>query len=419
MSRIIPILKVNTNFTPYKFYTDFLEDVANCYKSDTSDISLKLFEQGDDIIYNIFYRIDPIAIPLLLSLAEQLSKFHKKPLTLNLYNNRATIDVLEFLFRCDFFQIAGQDDNHNFPIGRNILKFDKAYLGAFKGKTIKSDHKVRGYSLADDGLHEILNEFDTDEKKRDFLISHYTYKVNEHFEQLLFENRFTKDLVNIYINILSELITNAVLHSQSNAFALMFVDSFKTKFSISDNGVGFATSMKLKSPVFFYQADSLKIILSEKFSIPNIPKLILDNLFTIFETLYYSSLKDRRGLFDLMLTAVLHSKGYFRIHNENSQVIISNRMMDGLILLEKSRNKIYNLHNLYSLKKITEEIWISEMKTEAEKMKNLFISFCEKAFSKYSNDIKYSSIRFFKVKFRGVHVEVEIPNKFSDDNFNN
>jgi hypothetical protein len=28
----------------------------------------------------------------------------------------------------------------------------------------------------------------------------------------------------------------------------------------------------------------------------------------------------------------------------------------------------------------------------------------------YSEEIQYSSVRFFNVKFRGVHIEVEIPN---------
>lgn len=419
MASVITIIKSNINLTPYKFYTEFLEDVASCYRTDHAEITLKLFENGDDDIYNSSYRIDPIVIPLLLSLVEQLSKFHRKPLLLYLYNNRATIDVLEFLYQSDFFRIAGVDDQHTFPVGQNILNFNKAYLGAFKGKSIRNEHKVRAYSLDDDGLRSTLDNYQTDEDKRDFLISHYTYKVREHFQDLLFGNDFTKDLVNTYVDILSELITNAVQHSQSNAFALMFVDRYKSKFSISDNGIGFEGSMKLKKPISIYETNSLKAILLKRISIENIPKSILDNLFTIFETLYYSSLKDRHGLFDLMLTSVLYSSGYFRIHNENSQIIISNRMMDELKRLELKRRAILNTHNLYNLNEISEGNWKNALEKQAREIKGEFFYFCKTAFAKYSSDIKYSSIRFYKVKFRGVHIEVEIPNTLNDDNFNN
>ncbi|RZK22274.1 MAG: hypothetical protein EOO43_09795 [Flavobacterium sp.] len=140
MAESISILKSNINFTPYRYYTEFLEDVANCYRSGYNELTLKLFENGDSEIYDASYRIDPIVIPLLLSLFEQLSKFQKKPLILYLNNNRATVDVLEFLYRCDFFQIVSENNHHSFPVGRNILQFENAHLGAFKGKvTLPND----------------------------------------------------------------------------------------------------------------------------------------------------------------------------------------------------------------------------------------------------------------------------------------
>ena len=93
-------------------------------------------------------------------------------------------------------------------------------------------------------------------------------------------------------------------------------------------------------------------------------------------------------------------------------------MMDELKQLEKKRSEILNIHNEYLLNKISKDFWVEHIKIQAENIKNVFISFCETAFEKYSSDIKYSSIRFYKVKFRGVHIEVEIPNKLTDDNFN-
>ena len=43
-------------------------------------------------------------------------------------------------------------------------------------------------------------------------------------------------------------------------------------------------------------------------------------------------------------------------------------------------------------------------------MKLAFIQFYQNTAEKFSNDVKYSSIRFYNVRFRGVHIEVEIPN---------
>ncbi|RZJ76936.1 MAG: hypothetical protein EOO45_00520 [Flavobacterium sp.] len=416
MPNIKSVIKSNVNLTSYKFYTDFLKEVAESYRNGATDIDLQLFENGDNDIYSSTYHIDPIVVPLLLSLTEQLSKYHKKALSLGLHNNQATIDVLEFLVKCDFFHISGNNINPNFPKGRNILQFDPLFFGSFKGKVLRTQHRVRAYSLEDDGLAIAIKDFEIEEEKRDFLMSHYTYKVRDHFQELLFDNELTIDLHNIYIDILSELITNAVLHSKSNAYALMFVDRFKTKFSISDNGVGFEISMKSKISSNYYELNSLKNELSKQNTISNISSAILNNLHTIFDTLYYSALKERHGLFDLMVTVVLGSQGYFRIHSENSQIIISNRMMEELKSLENIRNQIYIIHNTYALNQISQLEWEKMLQIKSQSLKCCFIDFYKKAVDKYSVDIKYSSLRFFLVKFRGVHIEVEIPNNQGDDN---
>jgi hypothetical protein len=411
MKAPITVIKNNISLTPYKFYTDFLVDIASSYSDDPEQVSFKLFENGDEFIYNSYYRIDPITIPLLLSLLEQLSKYHKNKIELFLYNNLATIEVLKFLHRSDFFYICGENRNPTFPLGRNIALYEDGYLGLFEGKIQRSEHKVRTYSLDDDNLLEELKLYQTDEQRRDFLISHYTYKVREHFEELLFDNEHTDSFHNTYIDILAELITNGVIHSKSNTFALMFVDRFKTKFSISDNGIGLDTSIKAKLSTFYYQPQSLTKILSERSGIMNISEKILNNLYAIFETLYYSSLRDRKGLFDLMINVVLNSKGYFRIHTENCQVIISNRMMDELIELGYYRNEIYNLHSKFSLKLIDEKSYQESVLNLSGLIRSRFVLLFKKSEEKYNSDIKYSALRFFKVRFRGVHIEVEIPNE--------
>ncbi|MBK7587902.1 MAG: ATP-binding protein [Bacteroidetes bacterium] len=106
--------------------------------------------------------------------------------------------------------------------------------------------------MEDDNLLTEIQKYKNEEAQRDFLISHYTYQVREHFEELLFDNEFTEYLHDTYIDILSELITNGVLHSKSNTFALMFVDKYKTKFSISDNGIGLEESIRTKMKPSYY-----------------------------------------------------------------------------------------------------------------------------------------------------------------------
>ena len=111
--------------------------------------------------------------------------------------------MLEFLYRSDFFYICGENRNPSYPKGRNIVSYNENYFGAFKGKLQRNDHKVRAYSLDDDNLLIELKRFENEEQQRDFLISHYTYKVREHFEELLFDNEQTISLHNTYIDILS------------------------------------------------------------------------------------------------------------------------------------------------------------------------------------------------------------------------
>jgi hypothetical protein len=249
---MINILKNNEKLTPYIFYSKFLKDIAFSVK-ENDDLDLKLAEHGDEFIFDSNYSIEPITIPLLLSLIEQLSKFYKRPINLSLYNNLATKNVLNFLYKSDFFHVAGNNKNPSFPLGRNILKFEEAYLGDFAKKDPRPEHKVRCYSLDDDNLRNDLKQFDNDDYKRDFLISEYIYIVREHFQELLSDNENTLENKDLYIEILSELITNGVLHSKSNTFALMFVNKFATKFSISDNGIGFTESLKNKQEDFLYK----------------------------------------------------------------------------------------------------------------------------------------------------------------------
>lgn len=404
---IIPIIDSNITFTPLVFYTDFLNKLAKFYTGSPShEVVFKLFENGDNEIYNSTYRIDPIALPLLLSIIEQLSKFHKKPLNLVLNNNHATSSTLEFLYRANFFKTVGGKDYLN-QSGNNILTFKEEYLGAFKGKEIRKEHIIRSYRKDD---YSKINFFtENDIILRDEVNSMTSYYVQKHFQELLYDNLNTVQYHNTYIDILSELITNGVIHSGSTTYAMMFVDKYRTKFSISDNGIGLRNSLDTKRNFpFYYTSREFRNSLSPKKT--SFSKYYIDNLIDIFETLFYSSLKEREGLFDLMINVVINSNGYFRLHTDNCQIIISNRIFKYISSLYDIRKHILFTHNLFEVSKLSQSDHKIKILDYKQKIQAVFQQMFNRTIEYYSEETRFSSIRFYHVKFRGVHIEVEIPN---------
>lgn len=412
MDNTISILENRKRFTPFYFYNEFLPKVAKYYgKKAQSIIQFSLIEEDDSEAMFGMYYIDPIAIPLFLSLSEQLKKYHGEPLILQLSNNSSTSDVLAFLDKADFFHLIGNNSNPLFAHGKNIFRYDERYVGNFASKPQKPEHKVRCYSLFDEGINKKIVDLPT-ERKRDFLVEYFTYKVKDHFAVLLQNVSQSKELTFEYIEILAELITNGVLHSGSDAFVLMFSNNEKTSFSISDNGIGLYDSLLVKETKeidFFYSKFELFKEL-QKINSLKISDQIQNSLFSIFETLFYSLLKDRKGLFDLMCNVVLNCNGYFRLHNQNAQIIVSARMITELIDLYSLRTEILNTHKSYLFEQISNEQFKEKIVGLALTAKNNFKDLVQSIIDKYHSDIRYSSIRLYEVKFRGVHIEVEIPN---------
>lgn len=406
----IPILLNRKSFTPFYFYTYFLNSVANFYRENPKDkIVFFLIGENENESFFSNYYFDPISIPLFLSLADQLSNHHKDSIELELYNTNSTKNVLAFLERADFFKLVGKDN----LTGKNILNFNKNHLGFYNTSEQRPEHKVRFFSL-NDGLIKNNIYGLRPEQQRDFLIEYYTYKVKEHFEEILKESRQSDEVVFDYVQIMSELITNGVLHSLSDVYSLMFTDKEKTSFSISDNGIGLFESLLTKEEKAINESYKLFDLYSDLFdAVPlNVDNKIKESFFSIFEALFYSILKDRKGLFDLMTTVVLYSNGYFRLHNNNAQIIISLRMFNELNILQKLREEIFENHMRY----ISEMISISDFNKTFNKLtltaKKEFKKLIENIISNYNSDVKYSSIRLYEVRFKGVHIEVEIPKKF-------
>lgn len=247
-----------------------------------------------------------------------------------------------------------------------------------------------------------MKNLNNDEEKRDYLIGYYNSQAREHFGELLSINQSTAKENDLFIDILSELIANSIMHSGTDVYAMMFVDKYSTRFSIADNGIGLKESLEKKDESIesHYKKQELSILLKTVRSPVVLPEVIKENLIIIFETLYFSMIKKRVGLFDLMANVVLEGKGRFRLHTDRAQIIISRRMGRNLVELHDIRRKIREAY--YS----NNESIIPNL---AESAKNIFILFYKNTLIKYDEDVNYSSVRFYSVKFKGVHVEIEIP----------
>lgn len=404
----IVLIRDGITFSPYYFYTEFLEKLILCF-GDSKDkkpvISFKLTEDNDPIMGK--YRIDPISMPLLLSLTQQLKRNQNEAIKLELSNYPATSKLLAFLYRSDFFYVAGPK-KPMFPMGKDLMTFDERYIGGFTNSNIRPEHKIRSYSLNEDSyLKEIYSSLRSEDEKRDYFIEYYSYKVSDHFEVLLRES--TNQFASLYVDILSELITNGIMHSGTDVFALMYSDKYSIKFSISDNGMGLYNSLngKKENENKYYKKFELSKEIFNSTSLT--PNTLTQSLVSIFETLFYSMTKKRLGLFDLMVNVVNRFSGYFRLHNECSQIIFSSRLSKELVALEQVRNGIRNLYFKKECKGIEEEEFDAKIKVLISEGKSLLLGLFQNTLKKYSDDIRFSAIRTFNVRFKGVHIEVEIP----------
>lgn len=404
MSNKIVLIEDGKTFTPFYFYNDFMKRFA---------VEFKKFEPNEKIVFALYdeinpyvgnYRIDPIAIPLLLSLSQQIVTYKKESILLELSSAPALAKAMEFLYRSNFFDLVGDNMNPCFPIGQHIFDYDKGYIGGFGDNQIRPEHKIRFYSKKDNEVQDIITYSKSDDEQRNLLIDHYSYEVFRHFGPIL-EN-IDDENTNEYIEILSELITNGVVHSESDVFALMYADRFSTKFSISDNGIGFEKSLNNK--------DDYKEILTEfkdvLYKANNLSETAYSRSFVaILEALFYSMIKDRLGLFDLMINVVDRLQGYFRLHNDYCQIVISSRMESDIQNLKTLRAQFRknNIEKEYGL--INQTIYDQQDKIIVQNCKEGILNLSKSILKNYSPDARYSAIRTYNVKFRGVHIEVDLP----------
>jgi hypothetical protein len=272
---------------------------------------------------------------------------------------------------------------------------------------MQADHKLRVFSEDDSGIMAYKKQGSA-ESQRDYLIEYFYYLTTTHFGPLIERTTNDESLIDHLFDTLSELTTNGIYHSETDVFVMMFNTAKRCSCSISDYGKGLYKSMETKASNSYYETlgivNELKNIVSLKMSID-----VQHAGFAIFETLYYSMLKSRNGLFDLVLSIVLDFNGTFRIHNESVQVVVSARMHNELSELRKLRLKIYDCHALFNMEKTTEKEFLSDMLILSRQAKSAILQLANNLFIRYTLDIQYSAIRILSVKLKGVHIETEIP----------
>lgn len=87
----------------------------------------------------------------------------------------------------------------------------------------------------------------------------------------------------------------------------------------------------------------------------------------------------------------------------------SPRLGKELESLEEIRNKIRKLYFEKEFKQNEETKFDVEIKQLISEGELLLLELFQNTLKKYSDDVKFSAIRTFNVRFKGVHIEVEIP----------
>lgn len=385
------VIYFSGNISSFVFYNQLFTALREHYRENGVTVAP---------VFSFIYveRFDPLVIPNLISLGFILKNIHNdKPIRLEIINSNAT----KFLDNGWFFKAVGKKSLFGEELdidgsgikrlvkqvtGYEVYDYESKMLGFYNflnvSRSFNPDHRVYVYQ---DDSYSYYTEFiqeDVNEERLGLIRS-------EKFQELkpVVEKRYWNILKNlaygkkrIVLDVLTEIITNAILYSGSHCSAMLQTKNNETKISISDCGVGFEYSFEKKQERFKKEYKNVFYEFSEE------EQVRYKNFLYIFETLNYSKEKSvaRDNLFTLLKIVLGKSgdnnieEGIFRIHYNDTQVIMTSKKCS---MCERFDPKV-----------------------------------CAKCLlSHYSkfNEVSKSNLRFFDSTFRGVHVEVEL--KFKDD----
>lgn len=379
------------NITSFVFYNQLFKALREHYKKNGVTVAP---------VFSFIHvnRFDPLVVPNLISLGFILESIHKKPTHLEIANTSAT----KFLDEGWFFKAVGQEHVFGEELfdedgirhiikqvtGYGIYDFEPKMLGFYNFSNVNKPYRPahRVYVFREDSYryYSIFIQKNTTEEELGKIRTNKCIElepfITKRFKDLLYavgESTLNKKEADVVLDILTELITNAVLYSGSHCSVMLQRIGNITKISISDCGVGFEYSFEKKREKF---GKEYKNVFGEYSAIDQTK---YKNFLFIFETLFYSKEKEestaRENLYTLLKTILKKrgeneiQEGTIRIHYNDTQVIMTSNRCSAC---EKFAPKE-----------------------------------CAKCLLKNYNpttEISKSNLRFFESTFKGVHIEVEL-----------
>ena len=345
-------LYLPNKITNYKLYDDVILQLTNYYKTGEKQNPVISFVNTERINYE--------SIPLVMGILDIIYNVNEEAVPLELICRPKLLYCLDHAL---FFHYA------DYELG--YIEYNKEVIGGFSDyidKDYRGAHVMHVYEPR-------LDFFDYSENEQE-IIRFQTYEemryhfIGKDFGIVLADiKKLWTDEMENYKTLLAEIITNAILYSSSLCYALLYSDRHKTMLSICDVGRGFHYSLIKRRESSTYPIEKVeefahyKEIYREKYSIYK-----LEDFFDIMEVLFYSELQARINLFFLK-NLVVNSGGVLRIHSRDVQVIF----------------------NTKNCKECNKSI----------------IDCMGCLLSRMSSVLRYSPVKFFRSKLKGVQIEVE------------
>lgn len=332
-------------------YSEILNQLAEYYHHNSDRDSTPIFD-----LKEVDY-IEPSALPLIISLGEYLCKFHKKSINILLLKGSK---IANFLWQTGFLRISEE---------KQIFNHDKDILDEFSFKPLRDIHKMEYTGLMRDYI-DLISIPDIVQKRAYIWDNLSVYDKCKHMKVLSDTNNLSEAAIDITLMAITELKTNAIMHSEDRSYMYVASNKFATHVSIADCGIGFEKSLEKVEK-------HLEMV--KKFE--NSKNIGLHNFFVIMDVLNYSfkknGLDSRWDLWTLRNEIVrsYNFTGSFKIHYINTQVIFTTNRCG---------------------------------KCDKFIKQNKDISVCVKCLLNDFSNTLFSPIKIFDVGFKGVHIEFTI-----------
>lgn len=338
--------------TNFKLYNEVLPQLSEYYLNGGMENPIISFINTEKIHYE--------CIPLIMGILDIIYNVNEEPVFLEFVYRPHLLYCLDHTL---FFHYAKTELGY--------VEYDKELIGGFSDyieKEYREAHIMHVY-------YPVQNFFSYSEDEQDEIRAQTYEEMRYHIVPLDY-GTVLSDIKKLWIDemencrtLLAELITNARLYSMSLCYALLHSNMHKTMLSICDVGNGFRHSLEKRRGSKSYSVECVEKFKTLKDGyIKKYGMYKLEDFFDIMEVLYYSELQNRVNLVYLK-KLVVNTGGVLRIQTGATQVVFTTNRCKGCD------------------KKITDCVGCL--------LKGM------------SQDLKYSSIKCFESKLKGVRIEIE------------